>query len=170
MQSTHLLGAGCLIAALGWFVTVSSGDNPPGSGAPSAPPAPPTPRGHYVFVVEGDRDQLAITHANRKADPWAGTPKGFTSDWTLTIHGGDGTLLAEVPLDVRAFDVEASRKGQPLRVEGCVVLDPRIGMLVNAPCFDEAATYTMARRGEAGRVVLGTADAARIRDLAGGGR
>ena len=174
MHATHLLIVGAALAAFGWFAASSGGPSAPAQ--PLLPPAqplpvPPPPSGHYALVVEGDRDRLAITHANGKAAPWAGVPKGFTSAWTLTVLGADGQILAEVPLDVSAFDVSADRQGGPVQVTGCVVRDPRIVMLVNVPRFAEAAVYTFDRRdGDGVRTEIGRVDGNRVRALAGGGR
>ena len=123
-----------------------------------------------MLVVEGDRDQLAITHASAKPDPWAGVPKGFSSRWTLTVKDERGATLAEVPLDVSKFAVGAAEKGRPLRVEGCIVRDSHIAMLVNVPRFDAAATYTLTRIDGDTVHVLGTATGAHVLDLAGIGR
>lgn len=167
MHVSHALGAGAALAVFGWFLAAS----------PAAPSAPTSPRqqeplpaaGHYVLVVEGDRDALAITGAVAKQAPWAGVPKGFTSDWRLLIHSARGELLADVPLDVSAFAVGANDAG--VRVEGCVVRDSRIGMLVNVPAFAAAASYTFTRPGGQGQhLVLGAMNGDTVRTLAGGGR
>lgn len=165
MHLHHVLGGGLLLAAIGWFVTAGDGSAPS-----TPPPTPPVADGHYVLVVEGDRDRLSISHARAKADPWAGVPKGLRSDWLLRIHGDDGALLAEVPLDMSAFDLSPARKGGKIEVEGCIVHDPHVAMLVNAPRFAAAASYTFVRRDRQGEVALGVVAGAQVRDLAGGGR
>jgi hypothetical protein len=168
MQLSHALGAGIALVAIGWFFATAPGS--PAAPLPAAPPiAPPVANGHYVLVVEGDRDHLGITAAAGKEAPWAGVPKGLTSDWRLLIHDARGEVLADVPLDVTPFATRANDRG--VRVQGCVVHDARIGMLVNAPAFAAAASYTFTRPGGAGeRVVLGTATGDRVRELAGGGK
>jgi hypothetical protein len=126
-----------------------------------------------VLVVEGHREQLAITAASAKADPWAGVPKGFDSPWRLRIEDAGGGVLADVPLDVRPFDVGPGALLRKTRVEGCIVTSPSIGMLVSAPAFASAARYRFTRpgdAGEAGERALGVVDAATVRALAGGGR
>jgi hypothetical protein len=165
MHPLHLLGGGVLVAALGWFATTSFLTD-----APATPPAPPVADGHYVLIVQGDRDQLAIVHARAKADPWAGVPKGLRSDWLLRIHAADRTLLAEVPLDLAAFDLSPERKGGAVAVEGCIVRDPRVTALVNAPRFAAAADYTFVRRDATGDVLLGVVAGDQVRELAGGRR
>ncbi len=171
MQPLHLFGAGALLAGFGWFLAATGGAGSPVGSTPSVPLIPPLAEGHYVLVVDGDRDQLDIRHASRKVEPWAGVAKGFTSEWTLSIHDDRGALLAEVPIDVTPFAVGVAEKGQPVRVEGCIVRDAHIAMLVNVPRFAAAATYTFARgAGAAGRVLLGTATGAHVRELAEEGR
>jgi len=160
MHLSYLFVAGALLAG----VAVFSWRDDTGGSAP--PPEQPAANGHYVLVVEGDRDQLGVTHANHKTDPWAGVPKGFTSDWTLSIRDAAGTELAAVPLDLSKFDLDPLRKGQALRVQGCIVEDPRIAMLVSVPCFVQAASYAFTR----GKTAVGTVDGAAVRQLAGGGR
>jgi hypothetical protein len=163
MHATHLLVAGAALAAFGWFA--SSTNAPPG------PATPPSAQGHYALVVEGDRDRLTITHGNAKADAWAGVPKGFTSAWTLTVLGAGGEPLAEVPLDVSPFDVGQDRKGGPVQVEGCIVRDPKVAMLVNVPRFAEASAYVFERQERDGtRSAVGRVEAEAVRELAGGGR
>lgn len=167
MHPIHALGAGAALAVCGWFL---SRNLLPTAATPPVPLQLPTANGHYVLVVEGDRDALAITRAVAKADPWAGVPKGLRSDWQLTIRGGDGAVLATVPLDMSPFAVDAASRGTT-RVEGCIVRSGNIGMLVNAPAYATAATYTFTRAGDAGgSVVIGTASGAAVRELAGGGR
>jgi hypothetical protein len=177
MHLSHAMGAGTALAMLGWFTlsgqastTSDAAVTPPATPAAAAP-LPATAVGHYLLVVEGDRDSLTITAASHKADPWAGVPKGFTSEWQLDIHDGSGAMLAEIPLDVSAFATGALDKGRPLQVQGCVIRDARIGMLVSVPAFPTAATWTFVRRATDGApLVLGTVAGNRVRELAGGGR
>lgn len=165
MHHSHLLGGALLIAAIGWAVTGS------GSEPPVQPPAqPPVADGHFALVVQGDRDQLTITHAVAKDDPWAGVPKGLTSSYLLRISGADGALLAELPIDLSAFDLAPQRKGGKIEVEGCVVLDPHVTTLVNAPRFAAAQSYSFARRDIGGELALGSVTGEQVRILAGGGR
>ncbi len=169
MHFSHVLGAGAALAAFGWFFATDFA----APAAASTPVAPPIANGHYVLVVEGNRQALTITAASAKADPWAGVPKGLTSDWSITIHDGRGDVLAEIPLDVSMFATEAAHAGRGVRVEGCVVKDPTIGMLANVPAFAAAASYTFSRSGEAvelPRVLLGTIPGDTVRQLSGGGR
>ena len=171
MHTTNMLGAGIVLVALGWFLTPHAASGSDGAnGSPVAPVPPPIANGHYALVVEGDRDLLTISRAVAKADPWAGVPKGAASRWTLTILAADGARLAAIPLDLAHFDTDADRKSGAVRVEGCIVHDPRIVMLVNVPRFAGAAAYTFSRRDDAGVVPLGAVTAARVEELAGGGR
>ncbi|MBL9077383.1 MAG: hypothetical protein JNL08_07770 [Planctomycetes bacterium] len=167
MHSTHLLGGGLLIAVLGWFAARHDAAAVPP--APPLPPAPPTAAGHYALVVQGDRDQLAITHAVAKPDPWAGVPKGLDSPWLLRVWQAD-QLLAEVPLDLTPFDTRPDRKGGAVRVEGCIVQDPKVALLVNAPRFAGATAWTFVRRDGDREVRLGGQTGDQVRALAGGGR
>ncbi|MBL8750892.1 MAG: hypothetical protein JNK78_17155 [Planctomycetes bacterium] len=179
MHTTNLLTAVAALAALGWLCAPQASDaaNAPPAALPGAPTQPtqptqppPVARGHLTLVVEGDRDQLTIRRAVAKEDPWAGVPKGLTSAWTLTIRAQDGSTLAEIPLDLVHFDTAADRKGAAVRVEGCVVRDSRIAMLVNVPRFAEAATYQFSRRDGVEDVPVGFTTGARVNELAGGGR
>lgn len=166
MQVSHLLGAGAAFAVFGWFLA-----SPAQPTTPATPPVPTEPVGHYVLVVEGDRNALAITAASAKTDPWAGVPVGFTSAWRLRIQDGRGAVLADVPLDVGRFETDPNAPLRPVRVEGCLVKSAAIGMLVNVPAFAAAATYTFTRPGEQEQpVVLGAVAGDRVRALAGGGR
>ena len=163
MQLTHLLGASVLLAGLGLVLAARDDGS---ASTPVLPPQQPAANGHFVLVVEGDRDRLSVTAASHKQDPWAGVPKGFTSTWTLSIRDAAGAELANVPLDLSKFDLDPARKGQPLKVQGCIVKDPHVAMLTNVPCFANAATYTFLRD----KTVIGTVEGAAVRQLAGGGR
>lgn len=163
MQLSHLLGVGLTLASLGYLF---SGRDGAGASATETPSGPAAAKGHYVFVVEGDRDHLTITHANQKQDPWAGVPTGFTSDWSLSIRDGLGQELANVPLDLSKFDLSPQAQGQARRSEGCIVIDARVAMLANVPCYEDAFRYTFLH----GKTEHGSVDAATVRQLAGGGR
>ncbi|MCA8964555.1 MAG: hypothetical protein KDC48_06705, partial [Planctomycetes bacterium] len=119
-----------------------------------------------ALVVDGDRNGLAITFASHKVDPWGGVAKGLKSDWRLVIRDARGELLAEVPLDVSQFATNAADVGRARRVEGCIVIDSHIAMLVNAPTFAAAASYEFYR----GDVRIGRTSGDDVRRLAGGGR
>jgi hypothetical protein len=166
MHHHNLLGAAFAIAIAGLCMNLRTGD----ATGVVPPPTPPRAEGHFVLVVEGDRDALTITHASHKQDPWAGIPKGFVSTWTLSIHDAAGELLADVPLDVSPFALRPDEKGT-LTVVGCMVRDAKVGMLVNVPAFATAASYRFTRPGDqGGRRELGTVAGDQVRTLAGGGR
>ncbi|HEB52803.1 MAG TPA: hypothetical protein ENI87_06075 [bacterium] len=131
---------------------------------------PPRADGHYVLVVEGDRNHLGVTFARHKAAPWAGVPKGFASDWHLRVLDAAGAELAVVPLDVRPFATRPEQLGQPAQVHGCIVVDSRIGMLVNVPAFGAAARYEFRRAEGQGPVVIGEVDGDTVRRLCEGGK
>lgn len=186
MQLSHLLGAGVLIAAVGLSVRgdadnsnrpVINSVQPPASSsavhlaAPAPAPAPPVANGHFVLVVEGDRNGLAVTFARKKAARWAGVPKGFDSNWRVSILDGNGTELADVPLDVRPFATDAQSVGKAPRVNGCYVVESKIGLLLNVPAFTAAQSYEFSRADkDAVKVALGTMSGNAVRELAGGGR
>jgi hypothetical protein len=171
MHYLPFLGAGVAALAVMGLMPRSEPGTTPDAATLRAAPEPPVAAGHHVLVVEGDRAALSITAAAWKPEPWAGVPKGFASDWVLRIADAGGELLAAVPLDVSAFATGAGDAGGPDRVEGCIVRSPRIGMLVNAPAFAAAASYTFVRPADrGGEAVLGTVPGTRVRELAGGGR
>tara|TARA_R110002072_G_scaffold109160_1_gene236328 strand:- start:105094 stop:105675 length:582 start_codon:yes stop_codon:yes gene_type:complete len=193
MQLSHVLGAGVLIAAIGYSLrsnadannrhvidpnspaaassSAASSSAPTLAPVPSTPLAPPVADGHYVLVVEGDRNAVSVTFARKKAARWGGVPKGFDSTWRVSIRDGGGKELANVPLDVRPFATDAQSVGKGPRVHGCVVIESKIGLLLNVPAFAEAASYEFFRtESDAVKVALGTMTGAAIRELAGGGR
>ncbi|MEZ6035938.1 MAG: hypothetical protein R3F29_00565 [Planctomycetota bacterium] len=181
MHASILLGATALVAATALFwsqqttpaadAALVAPETAPVTASATVPATPPQANGHYVLVVEGDRTALAITTAVAKSSPWAGVPKGLTSTWRLEIRDAAGELLAEVPLDVSQFATEAEALGRPVQVTGDVVRDARIGMLVNAPRFAAAASYTFSRPVEDGsRATIGTIAGAAVRELAGESR
>ena len=184
MQLSHWIGATalCAVVATSFAVTFDHGspadqtsanqisaDGAPAAApaTPKAPPPPPLPEsGHYVLVIEGDRSALAITAASHKAAPWAGVQKGLESAWQLSIRDAEGQELRAIPLDMSPFDLRAERQGKGPTVTGCIVLDPRVGLLVNTPCLPGAASYEPHHDGK----VVGSATALAVHDLAGGGR
>lgn len=179
MQLSHLLGAGALIAVISvWMrsdmaspIPTQTSQNRPANVTETVRKTPPTADGHFAIVVEGDRNGLAVTFASKKTAPWAGAPKGFDSNWHVTILDALGNKLASVPLDVRPFATGANSVGKPVQVRGCVVVDSKIGMLVNVPAYAAAASYVFARTEVDGVVTtLGTTSGDVIRELARGGR
>ncbi len=189
MQLSHLLGSAVLIAAVGFSVRGDADNNnrlvidstqplggsstvqvsPPAT-APAAPVAP-VASGHFVLVVEGDRNGLAVTFARQKAARWAGVQKGFNSNWRVLIRDGNGAELVDVPIDVRPFATDAQSVGRAPRVNGCYVVESKIGLLLNVPAYAVAQTYEFTRAGTDGiKVPLGTMSGNAVRELAGGGR
>ncbi|MFT4513942.1 MAG: hypothetical protein ACI89X_000437 [Planctomycetota bacterium] len=189
MQLSHLLGAGVLIAAVGFSVrgnadneirlvidpvqpTTSSSAAQAISPAPlPIPPASAVANGHFVLVVEGDRNALAVSFARKKAARWAGVPKGFDSNWRVSIRDESGKELADVPLDVSPFATDAKSVGKGPRVNGCFVIESKIGLLLNVPAFAAAQNYEFSRTEADGvKVVLGAMTGNAVRELSGGGR
>jgi hypothetical protein len=186
MQLSHLLGSAVLIAAVGFSVRGDADNNnrlvidptqPLGGSStvqvspPATAPAAPVASGHFVLVVEGDRNGLAVTFARQKAARWAGVQKGFNSNWRVLIRDGNGAELVDVPIDVRPFATDAQSVGRAPRVNGCYVVESKIGLLLNVPAYAVAQTYEFTRAGTDGvKVPLGTMSGNAVRELAGGGR
>jgi hypothetical protein len=186
MQLLHLLGSAALIAAVSFSVrsNADSTNNPatnPAKPATSSAAERITPtvtnteqpvaNGHFVLVVEGDRNGLAVSFARKKAARWAGVPKGFDSNWRVSIQDNNGAELADVPLDVRPFATDARSLGRGPRVNGCYVVDSKIGLLLNVPAYAAAQTYEFTRTEVDGtKVALGTMSGNAVRELSGGGR
>lgn len=138
-------------------------------GGASATPADRPPAagpGHLVLIVEGTVRALDITAAVAKPDPWGGVPKGLRSPFELRILAEDGGELAVLPLDLSAFDTDPESIGRPLVVQGCLVRDWRIGLLVSVPDFDAAARYRFERDG----VAIGEVAGETVRQLRRGQR
>lgn len=183
MQLSHLLGSAVLIAAVGFSARGDANNNnrlvidstQPLTDSSTVQVSPaiaaPVASGHFVLVVEGDRNGLAVSFARQKAARWAGVPKGFNSNWRVSIRDGNGAELVNVPLDVRPFATDAQSVGQAPRVNGCYVVDSKIGLLLNVPAYAAAQTYEFTRAGADGvKVALGTMSGNAVRELAGGGR
>ena len=183
MHLSLLLGAGALLVVGGVLglrsrpdaapvaaAAIAPASRPASPASPQAPPQDPPAQdadGHYVLVVEGDRNALDITFARKKAAPWGGVAKGLQSAWTLVVRDRDGRELATVPLDVSPFRTGADAVGQPARVHGCIVREARIGMLVNVPRFARAHGYELRRPGANDQPeVVGTVTGRRVRELA----
>ena len=186
MQLSYLLGSAMLIAAVGFSVRGDADKNNRLRIEPTQPltnsstvqvtpavtaPAAPIASGHFVLVVEGDRNGLAVTFARQKAARWAGVPKGFNSNWRVSIRDGNGAELVDVPLDVRPFATDAQSVGRAPRVNGCYVVESKIGLLLNVPAYAVAQTYEFTRVGTDGvKVPLGTMSGNAVRELTRGGR
>lgn len=156
MNPIHLVAAAGLCAGFGWLLFADE------SGAAVAG----TATGHDVLVVTGDRDALAVTGGSHKESTWAGPARGLVSAWSLSIRDAGDRELARVPLDMSAFALDAGSKGTGVTVEGCIVRDSRVAMLVNAPTFATADRYVFLR----GDTAVGATPAATVRQLVGGGR
>ncbi|MFK7739024.1 MAG: hypothetical protein AB8H80_01780 [Planctomycetota bacterium] len=183
MQTSFALGAGVLLTTAA-FVLRPSDSGTLADGTPATPPmqalepvilpAPPPPQadGHYVLVVEGDRNQLDVTFASRKTAPWGGVPKGFAgSGWAMRVTDAEGNEICSVPLDMRPFATSERALGQPVQVRGCVLVDSKIGMLVSVPAYDTATNYEFLRPADAGgdqqTTIIGSVSGANVRELAG---
>jgi len=123
------------------------------------------PTGHYVLVVEGTVKELRISGAVAKDTPAGGPAKPKPSEFRLSVRDQAGKELANVPVDLSAFDLDPANIGKPPKVTGCIVRSSRIGVLLNVPNFAEAAEYVILR----GETRLGGLDAAGLRALLAGG-
>jgi hypothetical protein len=139
----HIPGpwSGALLAGLS--LLAASAAPPP---VPQSPPQDPA-AGHLVLVVEGTVNKLTITRAVAKPDAWAGVPKGLASRFALRILDAQGSVLHTVPLDLSAFDTDPAHIGRKLTVQGCLVRDWRIGMLVSVPQDPRASRFVFVRDG-----------------------
>jgi hypothetical protein len=132
----------------------------------AAAPKQEPPAGHLVFVVEGSVRNLHITQAVAKPDPWAGVPKGLTSEFALVALDNKGNEVARVPIDLSRFETDPNKVGAADVVNGCEIRSPRIGVLVNVPAVAEVARFVIVR----GKVGIGEATAAAIEELLRGHR
>lgn len=161
MLTTPTIGCAIALAA-----TCLVGLTPPTSLPPAAAtpqdPAPQAPRpGQLVLVVEGTVAQLQITFASQKVTPWAGVPKGLTSEFALLAFDAKGTELLRVPMDLSKFETDPAKIGTPVVVTGCEVRSPNIGVLVNIPLAPTAVRYAIVR----GKQTIGEATAAQLAEL-----
>ncbi|MCR9244901.1 MAG: hypothetical protein NXI31_07705 [bacterium] len=176
MHISYLIGATAVCAVLtAFWLTAGEAPNQPANAGiatattakPAVSPPPQLPgSGHYVLVIEGDRDALTVTHSSRKPARWAGVQKGLVSQWSLSIRDAANNELESIPLDLSHFDLRPERKGGALKVQGCVVRDTKVGILASVPCLENAARYMFLR----GKEVVGSVAATRVFELAGGGR
>ena len=122
--------------------------------------------GHFVLVVEGDANQLRVSHAVHKDTPFAGVPKALISDYQLSIRGADGVELGRYPVDLSQFDLDLTRVGRPLQVTGDIVHDSHVTMLMSVPDLAQATDYVFLRAG----AVIGQQTQAEVQRLQGGGK
>ena len=181
MQLSQLIASGLLIATFGILSSRDASDEIPSEIVATATTPilatqtrqdnKATANGHYVLVIEGNRDGLAVTFARKKDDQWAGIPKGLSSNWRVSILDDKRQELATIPIDVSSFATDVQSLGQPARVQGCMVVDSKIGLLLNVPAFAAATNYVFSRTEPNGQITkLGTTSAPAVRELAGGGR
>lgn len=126
----------------------------------------PAMSGHLLLVVEGDANGLRVSHITPKQDPHNPT-RGPESEWSVAVLGFDGTELGRFPMDLSQFDLDPARVGQPLRVEGDVVWETQVAILVSIPYFANAEGLVLRRQR---RVVSTVPAAVYARLIAGGGR
>ncbi|GAB4158359.1 MAG: hypothetical protein Fur0037_25900 [Planctomycetota bacterium] len=117
--------------------------------------------GHFVIALEGTVQKLAATRAARKADPCGAIPKGLASAFAVVALDAKGEALWIRPIDLSSFDTDPSHIGRPIEVEGCVVKDWRIGLLVNVP-DDPACERIEFRREDRTIGSIGRAELARL--------
>src|SRR5262249_45752178 len=159
MHPATIVGCGIALTALSLVfasrpapsTVASTPASTPASTMGPPPQAPlvqePAALGHLALIVEGNVQQLAITHAVAKTDPWGGVPTGLASDFVLHLLGDDGVELLKVPVDLSPFETDAARIGKPVEVTGCQVRSSAIALIVNVPRLQGVRSYEFTRRG-----------------------
>jgi hypothetical protein len=150
----------CVSALLGALFVLQ----PTSAGSLAAPAS--TPSGHLVLVVDGDANQLRVSHVVQKDTAFGGVPKGLTSAYELSIRDAAGAELGRYPIDLAHFDLEPAHVGRPLQVTGDIVRDSHVTMLLNAPAFPAAADYVFLRAG----AVIGRQTGLELQRLQDGGK
>jgi len=136
VPSGALLAAALAVSAVAAVAVSSTG----------APAPAVEPQGHLILQVEGDASALRVTRITPKPDPCG--PSRTTSAHQVVVRDAAGRELGRMPLDLSAFDLEPARVGGALRVEGCVVRDPHVAMLVSVPRWEGAASIELVRDGQ----------------------
>jgi hypothetical protein len=173
MHPATIVGCGIALTALSLVFAAPPVSSPVSSIGPSnwpstigpPPQAPlvqePAALGHLALIVEGNVQQLAITHAVAKTDPWGGVPTGLASDFALRLLGDDGVELLKVPVDLSPFETDPARIGKPVEVTGCQVRSSAIALIVNVPRLAGVRSYEFTRR----RAPIGSTSAQRVAEL-----
>jgi hypothetical protein len=173
MHPATIVGCGIALTALSLVFAAppapsaapSTGSSTGSSTGGPPPQAPllqePAALGHLVLIVEGTVQQLAITHAVAKTDPWGGVPTGLASDFELRLLGDDGVELLKVPVDLSPFETDPARIGKPVEVTGCQVRSSAIALIVNVPRLKGVRSYAFTRRG----APIGSTSALRVAEL-----
>lgn len=157
MNLASALGCSAALAAL--IVTFAPRPLPTAAAAPIATQDPvEAARGHLILIVQGNVQQLAITHAVAKTDPWGGAPKGLQSPFAVRLLGTDDQELLTVPVDLSRFDTDPAHIGQKARVQGCEIRSSAIVLSINVPRIAGVRRYEFTRDGKP----IGSTDAATV--------
>ncbi|HLQ37041.1 MAG TPA: hypothetical protein VK348_04530 [Planctomycetota bacterium] len=161
MQISSILGCVAFVGALCLFLPTGTSAPPAGNAGDPLAQQPAEPTGHLVLVVQGDAHALRVTNVVAKTDPFAGVPKGLTSDWQLVIADAAGAELGRYPIDMAHFDLEPANVGRGRVVTGDVVRDSRVTLLLSVPDFAAAASMTFVH----GQQQVGAVSALELRQL-----
>lgn len=157
MNLASALGCSAALAAL--IVTLAPRPLSPATPATVATQDPvAAARGHLILIVQGNVQQLAITHAVAKTDPWGGAPKGLQSAFAVRLLGADDEELLTVPVDLSRFDTDPAHIGQKARVQGCEIRNSAIALSINVPRLATVRRYEFTRDGKP----IGSTDAATV--------
>lgn len=125
----------------------------------------PAVRGHLILQIEGDARALDVTHVTPKPDPF-GHLAGVAAEFVIEVRDRRGAVLGRFPLELDRFDLDPAHVGDPVRVEGCVLVDTKVAALASVPDFVDAAELRILR----GEQELGRVDAARLARMTAEGR
>ncbi|GDY02290.1 hypothetical protein LBMAG49_16190 [Planctomycetota bacterium] len=140
MHLAAALGTSLILAAL--CATLTDRAVAPGVAAATLPAqGSEAANGHLILIVQGNVQQLTITHAVAKADPFAGAPKGLQSRFAVRLLGDKDQELLSVPIDLSRFDTDKSHIGKPKRVQECEIWSSAIALSVNVPRIEAVRRY-----------------------------
>ena len=104
----------------------------------AVPPQDPNPAaGTWILQVSGDATQLTVRNAALKN--YQLRPTRETSDYRIRVLDAQGEELANVPLDLSKFCLEADHVGAKPHVRGDVTYEHKVECLVKVPAFATAS-------------------------------
>ena len=115
----------------------------------------------WLLQVEGNANELRLTHATRRAFA-VDAPKNSTGSFAVELLDERGHVTHRVPLDLSHFCTDSTHTGQAPHVHGGRIIDHDIVCRAKVPALDDTYSLQIVRTDEGRTQVFQTITPGRL--------